>query len=276
MKMFSQVRVKSSVADAVKRAWLAPLLTVSALAVMATSGHVFAQTPQAPVLAQLVAEASPTSEIKVPQDDPYVMIEQAASKTFARMKNEQMQIEQNPENLRTIMEEELMPYIDYRFSAFKVLGKYARQVEKKSLFEFVSVFREYLITTYAVAMSYYDNQEVEYDPARDYGDRTDVTVRAVIKDDERPEIKVAFKVRKDPRSGDWQAYDMIAEGISLLSSKQSEFESILRKDGIDKVIELMRDSIKQPIVLNKDDTKSAQKNTDESTVEAASTVLKSE
>jgi len=28
------------------------------------------------------------------------------------------------------------------------------------------------------------------------------------------------------------AYDMVAEGISLLSSKQSEFESILRQDGI--------------------------------------------
>ena len=189
----------------------------------------------------------------VAQDDPYLMVEQAASKTFARIKREQIQIKQDPENLRTIMEEELMPYIDYRFSAFKVLGKYARQVEKKELLEFVSVFREYLITSYAVAMSYYDNQIVEFDPVRDYGDRSDVTVRAVIKDATRPDIKVAFKVRKDPRSGDWQAYDMIAEGISLLSSKQTEFESVLRKDGINRVIELMRESIRQPIKLDSND-----------------------
>jgi phospholipid transport system substrate-binding protein len=199
--------------------------------------------------------------IKVPQDDPYEMVQQAASKTFARIKQEQAQIKQDPENLRSIMEQELMPYIDYRFSAFKVLGKYTRQVEKKELLEFVSVFREYLITTYAVAMGYYEDQAVEFDPARDYGDRGDVTVRAVIKDDDRPDIKVAFKVRKDPRSGDWQAYDMIAEGISLLSSKQSEFESILRKDGIAKVIELMRESIRQPIVLQNNDTKTASTST---------------
>lgn len=196
-----------------------------------------------------VAQTVAFENVKVSQDDPYKMVEEAASKTFARIKNEQAQIKQDPETLRVIMDEELMPYIDHRFSSFKVLGKYARQVEKKDLLEFVSVFREYLITSYAVAMGYYDDQLVEFDPAREYNDRTDVTVRAVIKDDSRPDIKVAFKVRKDPRTGDWQAYDMIAEGISLLSSKQTEFESILRKDGITKVIESMRESIRQPIVL---------------------------
>lgn len=197
-----------------------------------------------------VAQTVASEKIKIAQDDPYDMVEQAASMTFARMKAEQAQIKNNPETLRTIMEEELMPYIDYRFSSFKVLGKYARQVDKKELLEFVSVFREYLITSYAVAMGYYDNQVVEFDPARDYDNRTDVTVRAVIKDDVRPDIKVAFKVRKDPRTGKWEAYDMIAEGISLLSSKQTEFESVLRKDGIAKVIESMRESIRKPIVLN--------------------------
>lgn len=204
-----------------------------------------------------VAQTSEYEKIKVPQDDPYEMVIQAASKTFARIKKEQAQIQQDPETLRVIMDEELMPYIDYRFSSFKVLGKYARQVEKKELLEFVSVFREYLITSYAVAMGYYDDQVVEFDPARNYDGRTDVTVRAVIKDDDRPDIKVAFKVRKDPRSGDWQAYDMIAEGISLLSSKQTEFESILRKDGIIKVIESMRESIRKPIVIRDNEPETA-------------------
>lgn len=234
------------------------LSLVSAFAMVGSYGTAYAVEP-ATAKVSMTASSVAAERVMVAQDDPYLMIEQAGSNTFARIKREQVQIKQNPENLRTIMEEELMPYIDHRFSAFKVLGKYARQVEKKELFEFVSVFREYLITTYAVAMGYYDDQAVEFDPARDYGDRGDVTVRAVIKDDDRPDIKVAFKVRKDPRGGDWQAYDMIAEGISLLSSKQSEFEGILRKDGITKVIELMRESIRQPIVLNADESKSASK-----------------
>lgn len=228
---------------------LRSLSLLSTLAMLVSAGTAFASAPSNEVTNVLASTVALETQM-LPQDDPYIMVETAASITFARIKNEQAQIKQDPENLRTIMEEELMPYIDHRFSAFKVLGKHARQVEKKELFEFVSVFRQYLITTYAVAMGYYDEQAVEFDPARDFSDRADVTVRAVIKDENRPDIKVAFKVRKDPRSGNWQAYDMIAEGISLLSSKQTEFESILRKDGINRVIELMRESIRQPIILN--------------------------
>jgi phospholipid transport system substrate-binding protein len=230
---------------------------VSALAILVSAGNSFATEPTNDG-AGVSAQSAAVQTIMISQDDPYEMVKAAASKTFARIKNEQAQIKQDPENLRTIMEQELMPYIDHRFSAFKVLGKYARQVEKKELFEFVSVFRDYLITTYAVAMGYYDDQSVEFDPARDYGERADVTVRAVIKDDSSPDIKVAFKVRKDPRSGNWQAYDMIAEGISLLSSKQTEFESILRKEGINRVIELMRESIRQPIKLNNNTPKESE------------------
>lgn len=184
------------------------------------------------------------------QSDPYVMINEVAMLTFDRIKREKSQIKSNPELLRTVMEEELLPYIDYRFSAFKVLGKYANKVPREKLLEFVSVFREYLITSYAVALGYYDDQQVEFAPAMEFDGRSDVTVRAVIKDGERPDIKVAFKVRKDRQSDQWQVYDMVAEGISLLSSKRTEFESILRQDGIDKVIELMRKSIAEPIKLN--------------------------
>jgi phospholipid transport system substrate-binding protein len=184
------------------------------------------------------------------QNDPYIMINEVASLTFDRMKREKEQINKNPELLRTVVEEELLPYIDYRFSAFKVLSKYASKVPREKLLEFVSVFREYLITSYAVALGYYDDQLVEFAPALQFDGRSDVTVRAIIKDGERPDIKVAFKVRKDRKSDQWQVYDMVAEGISLLSSKRTEFESILRQDGIDKVIELMRKNIAEPIKLN--------------------------
>lgn len=185
---------------------------------------------------------------QVDSSDPYVLVHSVAAKTFDRIKNEQQSIKQDPEQLRLIMEEELLPYIDYRFSAFMVLGKHFKSVPKEHLDEYVQVFREYLITSYAIAMGYYDDQTVEFEPAGDSDDKKTVTVRAVVKDDNRPDIKIAFKVRKS-RSDDWKAYDMVAEGISLLSSKRSEFESILRQDGIEKVIEIMRGVIDQPIRL---------------------------
>jgi phospholipid transport system substrate-binding protein len=186
------------------------------------------------------------------EQNPYVMLEDVATKTFNRIKEERQLIEQNPELLRKVMEEELLPYVDYNFSALKVLGKHYKKVPREKIPEYISVFRSYLITTYALAMAYYDGQDVEFQPVREVTDERTVTVRAVVKEPGRPDINLAFKLRKNKKTNEWKAYDMVAEGISLLSSKQSEFQSILRQDGIQKVIDLMNHTISRPINIDTD------------------------
>lgn len=184
---------------------------------------------------------------EIDDSDPYKLVETVAMKTFDRIKANQDKLKTDPEFLRTIMEEELLPHIDYQFAAFMVLGKYFKSVPKEKLNEYVTVFREYLITTYSVAMGYYDNQTVVFEPSSEFADKKSVTVRAVIQDPVRPEIKIAFKVRKDSKTNQWKAYDMVAEGISMLNSKRSEFEEMLRQDGVDAVIAVMREKISQPV-----------------------------
>lgn len=203
------------------------------------------------VVLSLVAGAA---NAQVETNDPFTMVQSVASKTFDRIKTEQASIQQNPEALRAVMEEELLPYIDYRFAAYMVLGKHARSVPKEKLGEYVQVFREYLITSYAIAMGYYDDQTVEFEPSGEWQGKKTVTVRAIVKDTGRPDIKIAFKVRKNKKTNEWRAYDMVAEGISLISSKRSEFEGILRQEGIDKVISIMRDTIEKPISIETQDT----------------------
>ena len=200
-------------------------------------------------ISSLVFANSAMAQLPQKENNPHLMIQEAATTTFNRMKNEKSLIAQNPEHLRTIMRENLLPHVDIKYSAFMVLGNQARKVPKQKLGEFVNVFREYLVTTYANAMGYYDDQTVSFEPAGDYSDKKIVTVRALIQDEGKPDIKVAFKVRKNSRTNQWGAYDMVAEGISLLSSKRSEFESILRQEGIETVIALMQKKIDDPIVL---------------------------
>ena len=45
----------------------------------------------------------------VDQTNPYALMNEAAGKTFNRLKNEQSQIRQNPDTLRQIVREELLP-----------------------------------------------------------------------------------------------------------------------------------------------------------------------
>lgn len=194
----------------------------------------------------LVAQGARAQDV-----DPYVLLSDVATKTFDRIKRSKAEIEANPEILREIVEQELLPYVDYKFAALKVLGKHFKSVPRDKIPEFIQVFRSYLVTTYALAMGQYDNQTVVFEPARDVDEDRVVTVRALVKEEGRPDIKIAFKVRKSSNTDEWKAYDMVAEGISLLSSKQSELEAIIRQDGIDAVIALLKEKNDKPIVLKK-------------------------
>jgi phospholipid transport system substrate-binding protein len=67
-----------------------------------------------------------------------------------------------------------------------------------------------------------------------------MTVKAIIRQAGRPDINISFKLRKAKNTQQWKTYDLVAEGISLLSSKESEFASIIRQQGIQAVIDVMK------------------------------------
>jgi len=183
--------------------------------------------------------------------NPYVLLETVATKTFSRLKKESQLIDENPELLRKVIEEELLPYIHYRFAASMVLGKYYKTIPKEKLPEYFSVFRSYLITTYALALTYYDGQDVTFEPAREIPiNKKKVTVKAMILEPSRDNIILAFAVRKDKKTNMWKAYDMKAQGVSVISGVQTVFHPILsKKDGIEKVIDLMKSTINRPISI---------------------------
>ena len=73
-----------------------------------------------------------------------------------------------------------------------------------------------------------------------------VIVKTKIVEAGKPDIRIDFKVREG-RNGDWGAYDMIAEGISLLDAKQSELQGILRQHGLDYVSDLLEQKSQLPV-----------------------------
>jgi phospholipid transport system substrate-binding protein len=63
------------------------------------------------------------------------------------------------------------------------------------------------------------------------------------------DIDVAFKVRLNKKTKQWQAFDMVAEGVSLLDSKKAELGSIIRQKGLPYVTELLKNKSNRDIVF---------------------------
>lgn len=186
---------------------------------------------------------------EVDQKDPYVMIKEVAGKTFKRFADEQQAIRVNPNILKDIVREELMPYINYQYSAFKVIGQQLKNTTEQERKEFVPVFREYLVTSYAQVFTLYDKQPVEFAPAKDFSDKKIVAVDTRVIMTGRDNIDVSFKVRKDRQTDEWKAFDMIAEGVSLLDSKQAELGGVIRQKGLPYVTELLKEQSERDIVF---------------------------
>jgi phospholipid transport system substrate-binding protein len=194
-------------------------------------------------------DASTRSSIRIDKANPYLMIQQVAKKTFKRFADEQAQIQQQPNLLKTIVREELMPYIDYRYAAYKVIGsniKKTKDVDRKA---FVPVFRDYLVSSYAQVFTLYKKQQVDFEPAKIIDKQKIVAVHTVVIEPNRPSIAITFKVRKNRKTNQWKAFDMVAEGVSLLDSKKAELSRLIRTKGLPYVTDLLKKKSKRNILF---------------------------
>ncbi|MEQ9846290.1 phospholipid-binding protein MlaC [Pectobacterium brasiliense] len=185
------------------------------------------------------------------QTNPYRLMNEAAEKTFDRLKNEQPKIKQNPDYLRTVVREELLPYVQVRYAGALVLGRYYKDATPAQRDAYFKAFEAYLEQAYGQALAMYNGQTYEIAPEKPLGDADIVSIRVTIIDNGgRPPVRLDFQWRKNSKTGNWQAYDMIAEGVSMITTKQNEWAAILRQNGVDGLTKQLESSARQTITLD--------------------------
>ncbi|WP_417441712.1 MlaC/ttg2D family ABC transporter substrate-binding protein [Idiomarina sp.] len=201
------------------------------------------------VAATLVLVASASADL-IRNDDPQELLKEVAEKTFDRIATDRDKIDADPNYLKEIVKDEMMPYVDNMYASKKVLGRYLRDTTKEQRERFYRAFYDYLVATYARAFTQYDEDKhsVSFEPSADLADDArSAVVRTRVKEEGRPEIRLDFRIRYDSDEEIWKAYDLVVEGVSLLNSKQSEISSVIRANGIDKTIELIEKKASDPI-----------------------------
>ncbi|GKV89773.1 phospholipid-binding protein MlaC [Pectobacterium carotovorum] len=185
------------------------------------------------------------------QTNPYSLMNEAAEKTFNRLKNEQPKIKQNPDYLRTIVREELLPYVQVRYAGALVLGRYYKDSTPAQRDAYFKAFEAYLEQAYGQALAMYNGQTYQIVSGQPLGNTDIVSIRVNIVDNGgRPPVRLDFQWRKNSQTGHWQAFDMIAEGVSMITTKQNEWAAVLRQNGVDGLTKQLESSAKQTITLD--------------------------
>jgi phospholipid transport system substrate-binding protein len=178
---------------------------------------------------------------KIDDTNPYLLIQGLANNTFTSIKLNKEQIS-NTKVARSIINTELLPYIDNKYASFKVLGNHLKTTTTEQRQTFTDAFTKYIVATYADALKKYTNQTIEVEAQKNVTDSI-VAVKVFVKESGKPDLEVIFKMRKNSKTQKWKAYDMVAEGISLLSAKQSELSTLIRQHGIDYVSNLLNSHV---------------------------------
>ena len=204
------------------------------------------------IVAGFLSVATLFSNQAFAETSPYVLMQQTADKLFSDIKANQGKIKSNPEYLRTIVRNDLMPHVHVKYAGQLVLGKSLSSASEAQREKFFDAFGQFIEQSYAQVLTQYSDQKVEIENEKPTDGKSIVTIRVnVISANNAPPIKLDFKWRKNSRTGEWQAYDMAAENVSMVATKQNEWSGILRQQGIDALTAQVAQSAKKPITLSK-------------------------
>src|SRR3990167_10647614 len=165
---------------------------------------------------------------------PSTKLQQVANKMVT-------QLESNKSNLnsmsviRRIVNQVLIPNVDLDRMSSSVVGRYWSTASTAQRAQFEKDFSYLVTTTYASALSSYDDDQVQFKPLREnFSARQTMRVSSLIVRKNGQKIPITYDVS---RHGDqWKIYDFSIEHVSMVQSYRSQFASVLAQGGMPALI----------------------------------------
>ena len=148
----------------------------------------------------------------------------------------------NQQKIFALAEEKILPNFDFEKVARLVLGKNWTNATPEQKTAFQAEFKTLLLRTYATALSKYKNQVIEYKPFRMEPSAESATVKTAIQQPGGDPIAVDYTLGK--KGEDWKVYDIVIEGVSLVTNYRSQFAQEIRQNGLDSLTKKLADKNK--------------------------------
>jgi len=133
-----------------------------------------------------------------------------------------------------LAEEKILPNFDFKRICRLVLGKNWRSMTVDQRIIFQKEFRGLLLRTYAIALSKFRDQTIEFKPLRMKDSDKIVLVKTEITQSGGQPINVNYALSNS--TGKWLVFDIVIEGVSLVTNYRSQFSSQIKKNGIEDLL----------------------------------------
>ncbi len=118
-----------------------------------------------------------------------------------------------------------------------VVGRHWRHATDTQKQAFMLVFEEHIVKIYTSQLGVYNEEIVAIRNVASRTERDTIVGTEVMRSSDAP-LQLDWLVREE--AGAYRVIDIAAEGVSLMTTKRSEFSSVIQRDGLDGLIEKLR------------------------------------
>jgi phospholipid transport system substrate-binding protein len=166
---------------------------------------------------------SPTDEVRTSVDA-----------VLAILDNEQLNYEDKRTQISVIVKERF----DFRAMSQRTLATNWNKTTDEEKEKFVDLFSQLIENSYVGKIDSYTNERVDY-PGEKVSGRKAVVETLIITSS--ADIPVDYRLYQ--KGDQWLVYDVIIEGVSLISNYRSSYQEIMKKEGFDGLLAKMRAKI---------------------------------
>lgn len=125
-----------------------------------------------------------------------------------------------------------------------VLGPEWRKASDAQRKDYVELFSEFVVRTYSRRLGGYGGQKFLVTGTSQAGKSDALVVTAITSDDGSPPVQAGWRV-KTADDGKLKIVDVIVEGVSMLQTQRSEFDSVVRRSGLEGLMVLLKEKLEQ-------------------------------
>ena len=168
------------------------------------------------------------------QESPDALVRKNSNDILAAIKADKDLAAGNQKKIEKLADEKILPFFNFARMTQLAVGRNwrdASEAQKKSL---TDEFRTLLVRTYSTSLTQFRNQTIDVKPTKMAAGDTEVVVRTQVNQPGGQPIPIDYSMEK---SGDsWKVYDVLIDGVSLVTNYRSSFNSEIQKSSIDGLI----------------------------------------
>lgn len=186
--------------------------------------------PRALMLAALLCAASAAAH----ESAPAQIVEDTAGRLLEQIDARRAEFQDNPEALKSMVREELLPLLDHEYSARLILGRHGRGLPADKVREFAEALSMILTDRYSSGLLRFrskDQMQILPPNPNDNERLTRVRTRLQLENGGSAPVDYAFRKTEEG----WRVFDVTVEGVSYVITFRNQLGPKVAAEGIDKV-----------------------------------------